>query len=78
MTILKIFRQIFTFFSKNFFSKIFEQFRKFYFSDHIIDMSDENGDNLISLEEMLGNHDLWVDSDATQFGQQLRWAHDEL
>jgi len=47
-------------------------------TDHIIDMSDENGDNLISLEEMLGNHDLWVDSDATQFGQQLRWAHDEL
>ena len=43
-----------------------------------MDMSDENGDKLISVEEMLGNHDLWVDSDATQFGQQLRWAHDEL
>ena len=41
-------------------------------------MSDEDGDTLLTVSEVLSNHDLWVDSDATQFGQQLRFAHDEL
>ena len=41
-------------------------------------MSDEDGDTLLTVSEVLANHDLWVDSDATQFGQQLRFAHDEL
>jgi len=47
-------------------------------TEHILEMSDEDGNGLITLEEVLNNHDLWVDSDATQFGQQLRYAHDEL
>merc|ERR1711970_101866 len=47
-------------------------------TDHIIEMSDEDGDGLLTVNEVLSNHDLWVDSDATQFGQQLRFAHDEL
>jgi len=60
--------------------KIFQKisFFYFYFLDHIIEMSDEDGDGLLTVEEVLSNHDLWVDSDATQFGQQLRYAHDEL
>ena len=43
-----------------------------------MEMSDEDQDGLITLAEVLENHDLWVDSDATQFGQQLRFIHDEL
>lgn len=47
-------------------------------TEHIMEMSDEDQDGLITLAEVLDNHDLWVDSDATQFGQQLRFIHDEL
>jgi len=41
-------------------------------------MCDENGDGVLSKNEIMDNHELWLDSDATEYGQQLRYAHEEL
>ena len=41
-------------------------------------MSDADNDGILTIDEIISNHDLWVDSDATQFGQQLRFVHEEL
>lgn len=43
-----------------------------------MDMCDTNKDGALTLEEVLANHEVFLDSDATEYGQQLRWAHDEL
>jgi len=47
-------------------------------TDHLMDMCDTNKDGALTLEEVLANHEVFLDSDATEYGQQLRWAHDEL
>jgi hypothetical protein len=47
-------------------------------AEHLIEMCDENGDGFLSKNEIMDNHELWLDSDATEYGQQLRYAHEEL
>jgi len=47
-------------------------------ADHLIEMCDENNDNLLQYDEVLENNDVWLDSDATEYGQQLKYIHDEL
>merc|ERR1712003_99401 len=46
-------------------------------AEHLIDMCDEDDDNKLTPDEIVDNHDLWVDSDATEYGAQLR-HYDEL
>jgi len=46
-------------------------------AEHLIDMCDEDEDERLTPEEIVENHDLWVDSDATEYGAQLR-HYDEL
>merc|ERR1719436_397964 len=46
-------------------------------AEHLIDMCDEDEDEKLTPEEIVENHDLWVDSDATEYGAQLR-HYDEL
>ena len=41
-------------------------------------MCDENSDNFLSYDEVLENNDVWLDSDATEYGQQLKYIHEEL
>ena len=41
-------------------------------------MCDANSDGRLTVDELLDNHDIWVDSDATEYGQQLKYVHDEL
>jgi len=47
-------------------------------ADHLIEMCDENNDNFLSYDEVLENNDVWLDSDATEYGQQLKYIHQEL
>jgi len=46
-------------------------------AEHLIDMCDEDEDEKLTPDEIVDNHDLWVDSDATEYGAQLR-HYDEL
>merc|ERR1711990_40947 len=46
-------------------------------AEHLIDMCDEDEDERLTPDEIVENHDLWVDSDATEYGAQLR-HYDEL
>merc|ERR1711935_381313 len=46
-------------------------------AEHLIDMCDEDEDDRLTPDEIVENHDLWVDSDATEYGAQLR-HYDEL
>ncbi|CAG5088490.1 Oidioi.mRNA.OKI2018_I69.PAR.g11863.t2.cds [Oikopleura dioica] len=46
-------------------------------AEHLIDMCDEDEDERLTPDEIVDNHDLWVDSDATEYGAQLR-HYDEL
>lgn len=48
---------------------------------HLIDEMDLNGDKKLSEEEILENQDLFLTSEATDYGRQLHDAyfyHDEL
>ena len=47
-------------------------------SEHLIDMCDDDKDGKLTISEILANHEVFLDSDATEYGQQLRYAHDEL
>lgn len=49
--------------------------------DHLFSGADENGDEQLSFEEVLNNHDLFVGSEATDYGDHLHNLHkfeDEL
>ena len=41
-------------------------------------MCDDNKDGKLTISEILANHEVFLDSDATEYGQQLRFAHDKL
>ena len=41
-------------------------------------MCDDDKDGKLTISEILANHEVFLDSDATEYGQQLRYAHDEL
>ncbi|KAH7639797.1 calumenin-a-like protein [Dermatophagoides farinae] len=46
---------------------------------HLISMADTNHDNKLSIDEIVDNHDVFVGSEATDFGQQLHThVNDEL
>lgn len=48
---------------------------------HLIDEMDLNGDKKLSEEEILENQDLFLTSEATDYGRQLHddyFYHDEL
>jgi len=47
-------------------------------TEHLIDMCDEDKDGKLTIDEILENHEVFLDSDATEYGQQLRFIHDEL
>ena len=52
-------------------------------AEHLIDMCDEDEDERLTPDEIVENHDLWVDSDATEYGAQecsLPWimVHNSL
>ncbi|KAL1124715.1 hypothetical protein AAG570_001338 [Ranatra chinensis] len=48
---------------------------------HLFDSADDNGDNVLSFEEVLENHETFVGSEATDYGEHLHNIHtfeDEL
>lgn len=47
-------------------------------ADHLMSECDLNNDEKLSAEEILSNHDLWVESDATDYGKKLLMDHDEF
>lgn len=47
-------------------------------AEHLMDECDENKDGRLTSDEILQNHDLWLESDATDYGQQLLKNHDEF
>lgn len=44
-------------------------------ADHLIQATDKNGDGFLSKDEIVEEHELWVGSEATDYGEFLR---DEL
>ena len=47
-------------------------------ADHLVRSADSNGDLKLSMEEVLENYSIFVSSQATDFGQDLHYHHDEL
>jgi len=48
-------------------------------AEHLIHESDTNQDKVLTKEEVLNNHHVFVDSQATNFGDDLHdIVHDEL
>lgn len=45
---------------------------------HLISESDENKDGSVSKEEMVSKYDLYVGSQATDFGEALKYKHEDL
>ena len=45
-------------------------------ANHIISECDTDGDEKLSVEEIINNKDLWLESDVTDYGQMLN--HEEL
>ncbi|CAK8677242.1 unnamed protein product [Clavelina lepadiformis] len=46
-------------------------------AEHLMNESDANEDEKLTSSEIVNNHDLWVESDATDYGRQLM-NHDEF
>jgi len=46
-------------------------------ADHLMSECDSDDNSRLSVEEILNNHNIWVDSDATDYGRYLL-DHDEL
>merc|ERR1711931_19160 len=42
-------------------------------TEHLIDMCDDDKDGKLTISEILANHEVFLDSDATEYGQQLRF-----
>nr|XP_002129310.1 reticulocalbin-2 [Ciona intestinalis] len=47
-------------------------------ADHLMTESDKDEDGKLSPDEIVNNHELWVESDATDYGRQLMLNHDEF
>nr|XP_039256936.1 reticulocalbin-2-like [Styela clava] len=47
-------------------------------AEHLMEESDSDHDDKLSVEEILNNYVDWVDSDATDYGRQLLKHHEEL
>lgn len=47
-------------------------------ADHLIYEADKTGDKVLSMEEVLNSYTIFVSSQATDFGQDLHYHHDEL
>ena len=47
-------------------------------ADHLMGECDSNKDDKLSAQEIINNHDLWVESDATDYGKKLLMNHDEF
>jgi len=47
-------------------------------ADHLIHEADKDGDKKLIKQEVLDNHNIFVSSQATDFGQDLHYHHDEL
>jgi len=47
-------------------------------ADHLMSECDADNDEKLSAEEIVNNHDLWVESDATDYGKKLLMNHDEF
>ena len=45
---------------------------------HLIGECDVNGDDKLSIDEIVNNHLIWIESEATDFGAHLLKSHDEL
>ena len=43
--------------------------------DHLFSGADENGDEQLSFEEVLNNHDVFARSEATDYGDHLHNLH---
>lgn len=47
-------------------------------ADHLIDSADHNGDGKLSIQEIVDAHEVFVGSEATDFGDFLHRPDDEL
>ena len=47
-------------------------------ADHLIHETDKDGDKKLTKKEILESHQIFVSSQATDFGQDLHYHHDEL
>ena len=47
-------------------------------ADHLIYEADKNGDKKLTKQEVLDSYTIFVSSQATDFGQDLHYHHDEL
>ena len=47
-------------------------------AEHLFLATDDNDDNMLSVDEIVKHHDVWVGSEATDFGDRLKNLHDEL
>ena len=47
-------------------------------ADHLIKEADSNKDGKLSEVEVIENYHIFVSSQATDFGQDLHYQHDEL
>jgi len=47
-------------------------------ANHLITSCDEDDDGRLSVDEIVNNHDVFVGSEATDFGERLNQMHDEL
>ena len=45
---------------------------------HLIGECDQDGDEKLSIDEIVDNHLIWIESEATDFGMHLLKSHDEL
>ncbi|KAI1299851.1 Calumenin-A [Halotydeus destructor] len=47
-------------------------------ADHLIVSSDVNDDGKLSVQEIVDHHDIFVGSEATDYGEKLNYVHDEF
>ena len=47
-------------------------------AEHLMSECDADKDERLSASEIINNHDLWVESDATDYGKKLLMDHDEF
>ena len=47
-------------------------------ADHLIYEADKNGDKKLTKQEVLDSYTIFVSSQATDFGEDLHYHHDEL
>ena len=40
-------------------------------TDHLLEETDDNGDGVLSFEEIIDHHDIWVGSAVTDYGRHL-------